>query len=204
MSPLTMETVTDVLAYQTQCKRTGQYQEIGRLKKIVLEANKDSHIPGRSETDRVGLTLDLYNGFIPLAQTMDRSQLLLLGNFVVSDGKGGSRVGLPDIPDPQWVPGQATAAELTNPDYKPNRARMVPQRFEDRTGEKWKENPEYFVFHPVVQLMIHMPDMGPKDALGALVECRADVQGKHVTLLISKLTGEAFFYGGVHTIRMVG
>jgi hypothetical protein len=135
---------------------------------------------------------------------MDRSQLLLLGNFIVPDGKGGSRVGLPDIPDPSWVPGQATEAELTNPDFKPNRARMVRQRLEDRTGERWQEDKDFFVFHPVVQLMIWMPDMGARDALGAFVECRADVQGKHVTLLINEKTGEGIFYGGVHTIRMVG
>ena len=124
--------LVDILNYQDDLIRTGQYQYLGRMKLLVVEASEGASVPGVGETSKVGVRFDWYNepgpggigyvdNFIPIAQSLDRQMLLCLapirkkifqrtagGKFNRVDGP----VGLPDIPDPAWKAGMPTAEQI--------------------------------------------------------------------------------------------
>jgi hypothetical protein len=133
--------LVDWMNYEDSLVRTQQYEFLGRVKVIVLEAAQGVHAPDASETSKVGLRMDFYNNplprggtadnSIPIAQSLGKPKVLvLLGGprgtqsnpFVRRDG----RVGLPDIPDPAWKPtataeaveGKVIGEELAGTDEK--------------------------------------------------------------------------------------
>src|SRR5579862_8952802 len=95
-------TLVDVLNYQDALVRAGQYEFLGKMKLLVVEAAEGASVPGQAETSKVGVRFDWYNGpgkdgtgfvdtFIPIAQSLDRQMLLALAPIVWH-----GRVGLPD------------------------------------------------------------------------------------------------------------
>lgn len=188
--------VGDILKYQLECVRTGQFEYLGKIKCIVLEAAAGANLPAAAVTNRVGLRLDFYNEGPALAQTLDRSQLLFVSPIVRADG----RAGLPDIPDPDWKPPifTPTQAMIEGKEAYPAApvAPMIPQRLEERATGLLKGT-NFLVFEPVAQVLIH-PE-GIADYW--LIEGRAHQgTGTHLALIVDRVTGQAHFYGGMFRI----
>src|SRR5580693_827347 len=141
------------LSYEEDLIRTGQFEYLGKGKVIVLEASAGANVPGLAETTKVGVRLDWRNddsepgrileNYIRIAQSYDKRVLLALDPVVRRDGK----IGLPDIPDPAWRPGQPgrliksgpfkgkyqATAEETNT-FDPGRPPMVKQALRERAS----------------------------------------------------------------------
>jgi hypothetical protein len=213
----------DWLRYADDLIRVGQLEYLGKCKVIVLEASRGANVPGLSETSKVGVRLDWRNDdsqpgrivecFMRIAQSLDRRLLLALDPVVRSDGQ----VGLPDIPDPAWVPGQPgqiitegplkgkynpTEAEVNA--WKPGRPTMLKQDLVDRaTGRV--EHTNLLVFQPVHQIMFQPEINGQLQATYWTVECGHEPGGgTQMAFLVDAKTGRAYFYGGRYVLNPVG
>ena len=82
--------LVDILNYQDALIRAGQYEFLGRMKVLLVEASQGASVPGVVETSKVGVRFDWRNepgadgtgyveNFIPIAQSLDRQMLLCLG-----------------------------------------------------------------------------------------------------------------------------
>lgn len=105
-------TTADVLKFQNDMVRTGNYEPLGRMQKIAIGPNalwnpavKAAHDP---ILQKFGRFIELRNAPLPIGQTRDRSQLLICAPFP-TDGNG---VVLPDLPDPEWVAPAPTKEEI--------------------------------------------------------------------------------------------
>jgi hypothetical protein len=205
----------DTINWQAEQIRTRQYELVGHIWKVVLEASRGAAVPQASVAHTVGTCLDWYgyenvngkNCLPRVAQSRDRSTLLLLDPVKRVDGK----VGLPDIPDPTWRPKQPTAEELqtTVPLQK---APMIQQHLYEEEGgvpigraRGQLKGTKYLVFGPVVQILVRpMVDNKLIDE-GWFFQCGVDkTNGTHMEMLIHQDTGEAFFYGGQFQIYRPG
>jgi hypothetical protein len=105
---LTM-TPVDILNYQNELVRTGKYISLGRMQKIAIEPADDWMPPPNDPViAKFGRLIDLRDRFLPIAQSLDRSMILVTAPLVGRDG----RVSLPDVPDPGWTPAAQTREEL--------------------------------------------------------------------------------------------
>lgn len=191
-----------ILAWQKERINTSDYEMIGRVWVIVLEASRDAAVPQASIANTQGTRLEFYgndrrgHSLMPrIAQTRDRSMLLLLDPIVRPDGA----VGLPDIPDPEWVPEIPTEEEVTG-DFKPKPTPMLRQDLAQRARGQLKGT-RFLVFGPVAQVLIRPEGV----AEGWLAECTGDgATGKVMELLIDQDTGQAHFFGGRYRIDRAG
>lgn len=214
-STLVTNSPADQLNYQAEQVRTKNYELVGHIWKVVLEASHGAATPQKSVASAVGCALDWYgyenvNGknLLPrIALARDRSTLLLLDPVKRADGK----VGLPDIPDPTWIPRKPTKAELQTT-VPLQQAPMIPQHlYEEVNGQPTGrargqlKGTRYLVFGPVVQILVRpMVDNKLIDE-GWFFQCGVDnSNGTHMELLIDQDTGEAFFYGGKFQIYRPG
>lgn len=214
-STMVTNSPADIIAWQAEQVRNRNYELIGHIWKVVLEASHGAAVPQQRVANVVGTCLDWYgyenvNGknLLPrLAQSRDRGTLLLLDPVKRADGK----VGLPDIPDPNWVPRKPTKLELqtTVPLQK---APMIPQHlYEEQSGQPigrargQLKGTRYLVFGPVVQILVRpMVDNKLIDE-GWFFQCGVDKSnGTHMEMLIDQDTGEAFFFGGQFQIYRPG
>lgn len=188
----------DILNWQAERVKLGQFEYIGKAWMIVLEVAKGAHVPEFASI--VGSRLEFFGGGVPLAQTPDHSTLLLLAPIVRPDGQ----VGLPDIPDPTWQPPIPKPHEIANLPpgkvYHQPKPPMIAQKLEDRARGKLKGT-DYLVFGPVAQILIR-PEGIPE---GWIAGCSADLHtGTQMDLLISARTGTAHLFGGRYEITRIG
>jgi hypothetical protein len=215
--------LVDILNYQDALKRAEQYEFLGRMKILVVEASAGASVPGVAETSRVGVRFDWRNepgrdgtgyveNFIPIAQSLDRQMLLALAPVVRRDGN----VGLPDIPDPAWMPGMPTPEQIAPPmvkdpkrgwivkdtgaKFSPNSPPMIPQPLEQR-GVQLIDGTQILVAQPVTQIMFQ-PEIG-----GGLAATYWSIVGAFdpatrtdLAFLVDRRTGDAHFFGGRYTI----
>jgi hypothetical protein len=212
----------DVIAWQKERMAAGQFEILGKIWMINLEASAGAHVPGKSVSDMLGSRMEFYNDMggpdvigPRIAQTGARGQLLILDPIVRHDG----RVGLPDIPDPKWQPKTPSNDELTGKvAMKPQRAPMIPQNIIDRgdgfggraRGQITAGASTYLVCGPVVQIVVRPMDNQQRILPNGLIfKCLpsstiAGVKGTDMELLIDANTGEAFLYGGRFEISNPG
>ena len=204
----------DVIHWQHECIRNGQFQVLGKIWMITLEAAAGAQVPGRNVSDRLGSRIEFYNDRggpevvgPQIAQTGPRGSLLILDPFVRADGA----VGLPDIPMPDWAPPVPSEAELTGAKaYQPPVAPMIPQPLIDRgdgyggraRGRITAGASTYLVCGPVAQIVVRPMDEQQRILPNAMIlKClpSTPVPGTQATLmdlLIDAHTGEAILYGG--------
>jgi hypothetical protein len=215
--------LVDILNYQDALIRAAQYEFLGRMKLLVVDASEGASVPGVGETSQVGVRFDWRNepgpdgtgyveNFIPIGQSFDRQMLLTLAPVVRRDG----RVGLPDIPDPSWVPGMLTPEQIAPPmvkdpqrgwivkdtgvKFSPGSPPMIPQPLEQR-GVQVIQGTEILVAQPVHQIMFQ-PEIG-----GGLAATYWSILGEtdpgtrtKLAFLVDRRTGAAHFFGGRFTI----
>lgn len=116
--------LADILAYQDELVRVGQYEMLGKMKRVVLEAEADARTQAPHVTGRMGHILEWYDQphprggtirqYTPIAQSLDRRMILALEPLLRRDlmGRLTERVGLPPMPDPKWKPADWTAEEI--------------------------------------------------------------------------------------------
>src|SRR5580658_4825147 len=134
----------DIIKWRQDLVRTGQYLPVGRATMISIAPSTDWEMPANADPfiRKFGRLMNLMPSrdsragiFLPLGQSLDRSQLLVTAPLLNREG----RVGLPDVPDPDWKPATWTTDEIslkTKRDPSKDSPRMIPQRLEDRTRVK--------------------------------------------------------------------
>jgi len=167
--------------------------------------------------------LDLSGQWLPIAQAPDKAMILCMAPMIRSDGF----VGLPDLVDPTWRAEAYTPEEAMNPDCDANcrktvdilaggktrphkhvnlragkdKARLIPQRLEDRTNDRLAGS-NYLVFQPVLRITYQPEEIKAGDQHGFKpaewkIEFRPDAGGTHCAFLVDQSTGECHFFGGV-------
>lgn len=230
MSRATMTmTPADILTYQSELIRTGKAMPLGRMCKIAIGPSDDfRQTPADNFIKKYGRLIDMRDKFLPISQSPDRSMLLVPSAMLDRDG----RVGLPDVPDPEWVAPPRTKEEIegverTHPtsgrkyrvspgskdpyrgdvvevDSARYQARMLPQRLEDRT-DVILEGTNYLVFSPVLHIAFQ-PELGG-DLAGTVwtIDCLPNPADRTLmSLLVDRRTGETHFFGGLFDIRRPG
>lgn len=193
----------DIIKWRQDLMRTGQCLPLGRATMISIAPSSDWDMPADADPfiKKFGRLIDLRPSrdttkgiFLPLAQSVDRSQLLVTAPLLNRDG----RVGLPDVPDPDWKPATWTADEISlksKRDPAKDSPRMLPQRLEDRTRVKL-EGTNFLVFQPVISV-IFQPEID-KQMEGRLwkIDFLPDAGGTHAAFMVDQRTGECHFFGG--------
>lgn len=202
-----------ILKYQSDLIRTGQYEPLGRMQKIAIGPNA-KYIPPANDAiiAKVGRLIELRDRPLPLAQSRDRSMLIVPGMLLDRTG----RVGLPDLPDPNWVAPAPTKEEIEGvevvdtvsgnkirkfpTDSARLHVRMIPQNLVDR-AEGRLEKSNFLVFSPVIGITFQ-PEINSRMVGDAwLIECRYNpVDQTHMALMVHERTGETHFYGGMYEI----
>src|ERR1700739_957893 len=94
-------TPADILKFQNNLIPTVQCLPIGPLSRIAIGPNGNYKPPvGDPIIEKYGRMIDLRGNFLPIAQTKDRSMVLITAPLI--DRPGG--VALPDLPDATWTP----------------------------------------------------------------------------------------------------
>jgi hypothetical protein len=223
MATATMNTngPASIISWQDDQLRTKNFQLLGYVWKVVLEAARGAAVPQHSVAQSVGSAMDWYGmesyqgqNLLPqIAQTRDGGSLLLLDPVVRPDGQ----VGLPDIPDPQWRPPVPSNAQLTGKKaYTPPKAPMIPQHLYEEDANHQPVGrargqlvgTRFLVFGPVQQILIRPVKLGEQGQTMMLPEawilqCKLDpATNKYMEMLIHQDTGQAYFYGGKFDIKV--
>lgn len=206
------DTPADVIQFQGDQIRAGQYDEIGRVWAIVLEAAAGAAVPTKAVTDSQGVRLDFYGlesvkgrNLLPrIATTKDKRSLLLLDPIVDQDAKPG----LPSIPDPRWKPSTPKPEEICwdpskhrkgakAPVYKPAAAPMIPQKISDRARGVLRGT-DFLILGPIAQILVRPEGL----ATGIILQCGAEIRegGRAMELLVNHKNGQGFFFGGRYQI----
>lgn len=216
MSPGTAVTNSpaSMIAYQNDLLRTGKYQNLGRIKIISIAPNEGCPVnQGDPLMSKFGRMMQFRNDTLPLAWTFDHSMLLVPGRL---SRASDNLVELPDLPDPEWVPGPYTEEEISGrqvrdslgvmrsiPVPRPiekDTPRMVPQSLRDR-AEGFLEGTNFYAYSPVLSVGFQ-PEKDSR-LVGTYwgVNCKYNPADRsHPTLLIDAKTGEVHFYGGVYEV----
>jgi hypothetical protein len=208
----------DKINWQAEQIRSKNYELLGYVWKVVFEASRGAATPQPQVAATLGSCMEWYGmekfrgqNYLPrIAQSRDRSSLLLLDQIKRADGS----VGLPDIPDPKWQPPIPTNDQLTGKaKYTPAQANMIPQHIyeEDAQGNPigrargQLKGTRYLVCGPVSQILVR-PMKGEEVMPTAwILQCRANnADGTQMEMLIHQDTGEAYFYGGTYQIHIPG
>ncbi len=188
----------DLIAYQRELVLTGDYLPLGRMQKISIGPNAAYVPPADPYIERFGRMIELRSRFLPIAQSRDRSLVLVTAPLPVENG----RAVLPDLPDPTWEVEPWSEDEVTGTiarDASKDAPRMIPQRLEDRTRERL-QGTNLLVFQPVIRIAFQ-PEINNRLASTAwTIECLPDPSGVHTAFLVDAKTGECFFFGGRYDI----
>lgn len=210
----------EIFKYQRQLVDTGNYEFLGRMKRIVLEAEEGTPTQPQSVTSKLGHVLEWYNqrhpkggavqNYVPIAQSRDHKMVLSLEPILKRDliGRLTPEVGLPDIPDPGWAPRNPVSTEeaeqWAREGVSGSDPTMIAQDL-NRLTQKMLHGSEYLVFQPVVQVLFQ-PVIG--EALQAtywtLLFSYDPATRTYPAFLVDRVTGEAHFYGGKFEIVPVG
>jgi hypothetical protein len=194
---------SDLIGYQRELVRTQQCIPLGRALQIAVGPSDNWRPPEKDPyVEKFGRLIVLRGNPLPLAQS--GNQLLVMAPLL-ADG----RVGLPDVPTPNWVVEDWTREEVTGAtprDPAKNRAPMIAQRLTDRC-EMVDGKPaalagtNFLIFQPVVSVVLQ-PELD-KQLVPELwmINFKADTQGRHCAFLVDHKTGESFFYGGTFEIN---
>lgn len=208
---LTM-TPKDILAYQSELVRTGNYHPLGRMQKIAIGPSGDyTPPPDDPYIAKYGRLIELRESFLPIAHSPDRSMILVTAPLLDRNGY----VGLPDLPDPGWIPGPPSEEEILGreeirdgrkvrvayTDLDRVKPKMIPQRLEDRTSVRL-DGSNYLVFAPLERVTFQ-PEIDNRTVGTAWwIDCKLNpADGTHPTLLIDQKTGEVHFFGGRYSIE---
>lgn len=207
MPPTLTGTPADLITYQRELVRTHQFEPLGRINKIAIAPSENWSPIDDPIVRKWGRLMEFRNQWLPLAQSYDRTILLVPGRMMDKSGK----IGLPDLPDPNWRPDAWTPEEsqgLVDRPREKDMARMIPQRLEDRAerpnGRLGKlEGTNFLVFQPVFKV-IYQPekDRQLQSQMWEL-ECSEDTSMHPpvcMTLLVDPTTGETIFFGGRYDI----
>lgn len=160
--PLTA-TPADTLKYQADLVRTGRYEPIGRMMKMSIgDSAKYTRPPGDSLLEKFGRFVDFRHCELPIALSLDNSQLLVTARLLRADCpkcahqfisrsstevcpqclasfSAPPAVKLPDMPDPFWEPKPWTQDEVegrARPDPAKTRAPMLEQKLTARCEQE--------------------------------------------------------------------
>jgi hypothetical protein len=210
----------DIFNFQRRCVADARnYEFLGRMKKIVLEAEAGTPTQGPAVTSKIGHVLEWYNtprpqggvvsNYLPIGQTWDRKMVLAL-EFVLKRDNAGRltpEVGLPDMPDPSWrpsdIPNTEEAERMAASGQLGIGPPMIAQDL-NRLTDKIIRGSEYLVFQPVSQVLFQLAIGGELRAeYSTLLFSYDPVTGTHPTFCVDRRTGEAHFYGGRYTLERV-
>jgi hypothetical protein len=198
-------------------RRTKDYEAIGKINCIVLEAALGANTPERDVTEVMGVRLDWMN--VPESPVLAQhgGQLMLISPVFP----------LPPLPDPKWKPTRGPyfaeveckmcggAGGIDSPELQRkiecgtchgkgkaeqlcyDTAPMIPQFFAKYArGEL--AGTKFLVIEPVVQILVH-PEGLPTYFI---VRCMTDPgNATKTTLLVNPETGAGYFWGGIHDIQ---
>lgn len=208
-------TPADLLKYQSELVRTGNYFSLGRMKMISIAPN--AGCPPRPEWDPImqkwGRLIQFRDQMLPIAQSPDRSMILVCAPLIDLNGY----VKLPDLPDPTWSPAPYTEEEIhgkklidkvsNKPYYVPverprekDTPRMIPQDLRAR-AEGFLDGTNFYVFSPVLSIAFQ-PEENQK-MLGTFwaINCKHNPADRtDPSLLIDAKTGATHFFGGLYEI----
>jgi|HubBroStandDraft_6_1064221.scaffolds.fasta_scaffold235765_2 hypothetical protein len=169
-----------------------------------------------------GRMLDFSGQWLPIGQAQDKSMILVTSTMIRKDGY----VGLPDLVDPLWRAADFSPEEAANPDCDADcrkqwdvvkgkrvahvhiqlrgdkdKARLIPQRLEDRTNDRL-QGTNFLVFQPVLRITYQPEDLKPGGQQGFKptewkIEFRPELGGTHAAFLVDPTNGECHFFGGV-------
>lgn len=212
-----LSTPADVLKYQNDLVRTGQFLPLGRMKMIAIAPN--AGCPPLPSWDPImqkwGRLMQFREQVLPIGQSLDRSMILVCAPLMDRAG----RVALPDLPDPSWRAPNFTPEEIEGvekigphgekyrePVASSNRMpRTIPQDLRQR-AEGFLDGTDFYVFSPVLSISFQ-PEVN-HEMLGTFwaIECKYNPADRtHPALLINAKTGETHFFGGLYdVVKAVG
>jgi len=221
MGRTAVQTDADLIAYQRELVRTGNYFPIGRAQKISIGPSADWQAPASDPViARFGRLIDFRDKFLPIAQSKDKT-LLLATSPLPAQPEG--RIGLPDLPDPTWSAPTLTREEIEGvektrvvdgrrevyrelPPFDAARrlAPFVPQRLTDRCemvgGQPAvMQGTDFLIFQPVIRIAFQ-PELENRVIGSAWVIEFSPVGDRHCAFLVDHKTGESFFFGGRYDI----
>ncbi len=186
----------DMLDYDAELIRTGQCLPIGRMSRVAIGPSADYTPPPNDPIiAKYGRMIDLRNTFLPIAQSLDRTIVLVTSPLLDRDG----RVTLPSLPDPTWEPEKWTEDEVKDAvlrDPVKDMPHMVEQRLEDRTNQRLKGT-GYMIFQPVLRITYQVELDKKFQPLEWRISFRPDSSGRHCAFLVHEHTGECHFVFGV-------
>jgi len=206
----------DILKFQNDCVRTGQVEPLGRMQKISIGPNASWSPKTQDATmQKFGRFIELRDQPLPIAQSLDKSMLLVCAPLL---HKVSGRVELPDLPDPNWAPGQATKEEVEGmevvrhgvtvrafpndkdwPGGPVTSNRVAPMVKQDLVAraEGFLEGTNFLIFSPVLRVTFQ-PEINKRMTADAwIIECKHDPATRtDMALLVDRATGEVHFFGG--------
>jgi hypothetical protein len=189
------QTPADILTYQADLVRTGKSLPMGRMQKIFIGPVAGYDQPDDPYIKKFGRMIDLRERMLPVAKSPDGSMILVTALMV--DPRTGY-VGLPDVPDPSWHPDPWTRDESTHVverDPSKDKARMIPQRLEDRTSERLAGT-NFLVFQPVISFTFQPEIAGEMAGRIWICQWMPSYDGTHCGMLVDQRTGQTHFFGG--------
>lgn len=197
-----LNTDADLIQYQRDLVRTKNCIPLGRALQVAVGPSENWRPPEQDAYVRkYGRLLVLRDNPLPIAQ--QAGQLLVTADLKLPDG----RVGLPDIPDPDWTPPNYTAEEVTGivkRDRMKDRPPMLTQRLTDRC-EMINGSPavmagtDFLIFQPVVRVLFQ-PEIEMQMVPEVWIAQFRAVGDRHCAFLVNHKTGESFFFGGAFEI----
>jgi len=167
------------LKAQMDCLRHMDYQHLGLLSVVTLDNDEGGEVLDAGVV-HIGRVLDLMDKRVPIALSKDHQDIVL---------PNGLPLELPPIPDPN------------RPDRKSMRDPIphIPQRYADRaSGETVVSGLHWLVFRPVRQIILLSDDkrLPWGNSAWPRIQCMADYEGRHTTLLFQPENGRAHFVFG--------
>jgi hypothetical protein len=201
-SPAALNTDADLIQYQRDLVRTQNCFPLGRALKIAIGPSDHWRPPQMDPyVAKYGRLLELRGNPLPIAQ--QAGQMLVMA-ALFADG----RVGLPDIPDPDWTPPQWTEEEVTGKvprDRAKDKPAMLTQRLTDRCemvdgSPAVMHGTDFLVFQPVISVTFQ-PELNKEMVPEVWIAEFRPLAGRHCALLVDHKTGESFFFGGTFEIK---
>jgi len=209
-------TPADIIAYQRDMIRRREYKVLGKIARMQFAPSGDWQPPADDPyIAKFGRIMEFRGRFLPFAESLDRTMLLITAPMIAFDENGDNKhVGLPDVPDPEWVQAPWTQDESLGKvkrDPLSNRPKMIPQRLADRAERingrpALLEGTNFLIFQPVTQIQFQpevggelMPDLwflGGKPSEAKPEDFYDPATQTYMVLLVDFKTGESFFYGG--------
>lgn len=185
-----------MLEYRAELVRTGQCTPIGRMSVVAIGPNGNYTPPPNDPViEMYGRTIFLRGAFLPIAYSLDKTQVLVTAPLVNREG----RVALPELKHPKWVAEAWTEEEVVDADKRPaskDTAPMVPQNLTDRTSERMSGS-GYLVFQPVERITFQLEVDKKMQPIENKIVFRPDTSGKHCAFLVHERTGECHFLFGI-------